>query len=171
MPADCCHGQRRCRSTKFKALHKEERDARPLSPGKRTITTSHDAFGYFTHEYCPKFGTSGRFGRSRSFGRRGLEDHRSYPTRQALAVFVENITNPRLMTPMTSVTGLVSAAARSTMSRILARQQAAGRKRLDIGVLEPRRLLDRGMLHAVAVGQDTRAVHDIKLGLVHARPQ
>ncbi|MBB3399342.1 MULTISPECIES: zinc ABC transporter substrate-binding protein AztC [unclassified Rhizobium] len=93
---------------KLKALDKEVRDEIASIPeAKRTIITSHDAFGYFAHEYGLKFlapqGVSTEAEASAADVAKIIDQVRED---KASAVFVENITNPRLMEQVASETGL-----------------------------------------------------------------
>ncbi len=74
---------------------------------KRTIITSHDAFGYFENAYGLTFrapeGISTDADPSAADVAKLIEDIR---TNKAAAIFVENITNPRLIEQIGSETGL-----------------------------------------------------------------
>ncbi len=74
---------------------------------KRTIITSHDAFGYFENAYDLTFrapeGISTEADPSAADVARLIEDVRRD---KAAAIFVENITNPRLIEQIASETGL-----------------------------------------------------------------
>lgn len=74
---------------------------------KRTIITSHDAFGYFEHAYGLTFrapeGLSTEADPSAADVAKLIEDVRED---KAAAIFVENITNPRLVEQIASETGL-----------------------------------------------------------------
>lgn len=95
-------------SAKLVALDAEIKTAVAAIPeSKRTIITSHDAFGYFEHEYGMKFlapeGVSTDAEASAadvaSLIKQVREDNAS-------AIFVENITNPRLIEQIAGETGL-----------------------------------------------------------------
>jgi len=74
---------------------------------KRVVITSHDAFGYFGHEYGIDFrapeGVSTESEASAADVARLIEEIRE---EKASAVFVENISNPRLIEQIASETGL-----------------------------------------------------------------
>ncbi len=89
-------------------LEKEVRDAiESIPPQKRTIISSHDAFGYFEHEYGLTFrapeGISTDADPSAADVAKLIRDVRRD---NAAAIFVENITNPRLIEQIASETGL-----------------------------------------------------------------
>ncbi|MDW6024133.1 zinc ABC transporter substrate-binding protein AztC [Mesorhizobium sp. BAC0120] len=90
------------------ALEKEVKDAvASIPPEKRTIITSHDAFGYFEHEYGLTFhapeGISTEAEPSAADVAKLIDQVRQ---EKAAAVFVENITNQRLIEQIASETGL-----------------------------------------------------------------
>ncbi|WP_026620372.1 zinc/manganese transport system substrate-binding protein (plasmid) [Ensifer sp. WSM1721] len=74
---------------------------------KRTIITSHDAFGYFAHEFGLKFiaaeGVSTEAEASAADIAKLVDQVKED---KASAIFVENITNPRLVDQIASETGL-----------------------------------------------------------------
>lgn len=74
---------------------------------KRTIITSHDAFGYFEHEYDLKFiapvGVSTEAEASAADVAKLVDQVKKD---KASAIFVENITNPRLVEQIVNETGL-----------------------------------------------------------------
>jgi len=74
---------------------------------KRTIITSHDAFGYFQHEYGLKFiapeGVSTEAEASAADVAKLIDQVKED---KASAIFVENITNPRLVEQIAKETGL-----------------------------------------------------------------
>ncbi|MCX8999410.1 zinc ABC transporter substrate-binding protein AztC [Rhizobiaceae bacterium BDR2-2] len=74
---------------------------------KRTIITSHDAFGYFAHEYGLTFiapeGVSTEAEASAADVARLVDQVKED---KASAIFLENITNPRLVEQIASETGL-----------------------------------------------------------------
>jgi zinc/manganese transport system substrate-binding protein len=89
-------------------LEKEVRDAIASIPEqKRTIISSHDAFGYFEHEYGLTFrapeGISTDADPSAADVAKLIRDVRRD---NAAAIFVENITNPRLIEQIANETGL-----------------------------------------------------------------
>lgn len=89
-------------------LEKEVRDAiESIPPQKRTIISSHDAFGYFEHEYGLTFrapeGISTDADPSAADVAKLIRDVRRD---NAAAIFIENITNPRLIEQIASETGL-----------------------------------------------------------------
>ncbi|MBE7184121.1 MAG: metal ABC transporter substrate-binding protein [Methylobacterium mesophilicum] len=95
-------------TAKLDALEKEIKDGVASIPeAKRTIITSHDAFGYFEHAYRIAFrapeGLSTEADPSAADVARLIEDVRR---EKASAIFVENITNPRLIEQIASETGL-----------------------------------------------------------------
>jgi zinc/manganese transport system substrate-binding protein len=93
---------------KLDALDKEVKDAiAAIPPEKRTIITSHDAFGYFAHEYGLTFrapeGISTEAEASAADVAKLIDQVRQ---EKAAAVFVENVTNQRLIEQIASETGL-----------------------------------------------------------------
>ena len=93
---------------KLDALEKHVKDAvAAIPPEKRTIITSHDAFGYFEHEYGLVFrapeGISTEAEPSAADVAKLIDQVRE---EKAAAVFVENITNQRLIEQIASETGL-----------------------------------------------------------------
>lgn len=78
-----------------------------IPPGKRVVITSHDAFGYFEHAYGITFlapqGISTEAEASAADVAKLVGQVKS---EKASAVFVENITNPRLIEQIASETGL-----------------------------------------------------------------
>ncbi|KXF75163.1 metal ABC transporter substrate-binding protein [Paramesorhizobium deserti] len=78
-----------------------------IPEGKRTVITSHDAFGYFQHEYGLKFiapeGISTEAEASAADVAKLIDQVRED---KASAIFVENITNPRLVEQIARETGL-----------------------------------------------------------------
>lgn len=74
---------------------------------KRTIITSHDAFGYFQHEYGLKFlAPEGVSTESEASAADVAALIKQVKDDQASAIFVENITNPRLIEQIASETGI-----------------------------------------------------------------
>lgn len=95
-------------SMRLDALETQVKAAVAAIPAdKRTIITSHDAFGYFEHAYGLTFrapeGLSTEADPSAADVAKLIEDIRS---EKASAVFVENITNPRLIEQIAAETGL-----------------------------------------------------------------
>jgi zinc/manganese transport system substrate-binding protein len=93
---------------KLDAVEKEVKDAvQSIPPEKRTIITSHDAFGYFEHEYGLTFrapeGISTEAEPSAADVARLIDQVKAD---KAAAIFVENITNQRLIEQIASETGL-----------------------------------------------------------------
>ena len=93
---------------KLEALHSEIKAAVAALPAdKRTVITSHDAFGYFAHAYGLKFlapeGVSTESEASAADVAKLIQQIR---IDKAAALFVENITNPRLVEQISSETGL-----------------------------------------------------------------
>ena len=93
---------------KLKALNKEvHADIAAIPKAKRTIITTHDAFGYFAHEYGLKFlapeGVSTEAEASAADVARLVDQVKED---KASAVFVENISNPRLIEQIAKETGL-----------------------------------------------------------------
>ena len=93
---------------KLDALEKDVKDAiAAIPPEKRTIITSHDAFGYFEREYGLAFhapeGISTEAEPSAADVAKLIDQVRA---EKASAVFVENITNQRLIEQIASETGL-----------------------------------------------------------------
>lgn len=74
---------------------------------KRTVITSHDAFGYFQHEYGLKFlAPEGISTESEASAADVAALVNQVKEDEASAVFVENITNPRLIEQIANETGL-----------------------------------------------------------------
>ena len=95
-------------SAQLDALEAEVKAAiAEISADKRTIITSHDAFGYFQHAYGIAFlapeGISTDAEASAADVARLIEQIRHD---KASAIFVENITNQRLIQQIASETGL-----------------------------------------------------------------
>jgi zinc/manganese transport system substrate-binding protein len=93
---------------KLDAVEKEVKDAIASIPReKRIVITSHDAFGYFEHEYGLTFrapeGISTEAEPSAADVARLIDQIRA---EKAAAVFVENITNQRLIEQIAAETGL-----------------------------------------------------------------
>jgi zinc/manganese transport system substrate-binding protein len=93
---------------KLDALETEVKDAIASIPAeKRTVITSHDAFGYFEHAYGLTFrapeGISTEAEPSAADVARLIDQVKA---EKAAAVFVENITNQRLIEQIASETGL-----------------------------------------------------------------
>lgn len=95
-------------TAKLDALDEEIRAAvAEIPPHRRTIITSHDAFGYFEHEYGLVFlapqGLSTDAEPSAADVARLVRQTRQ---EKVAAVFVENITNPRMIEQIASETGI-----------------------------------------------------------------
>jgi zinc/manganese transport system substrate-binding protein len=95
-------------SRKLDALDVEVRTAiQSIPEAKRVVITSHDAFGYFEHEYGLTFlapqGISTDSEPSAADVARLVEQVKQD---RAAAIFVENVTNPRLMEQIASETGI-----------------------------------------------------------------
>ena len=93
---------------KLDALEGEVKDAIASIPAdKRTVITSHDAFGYFEHEYGLTFrapeGISTEAEPSAADVAKLIDQVKQ---EKAAAIFVENITNTRLIEQIASETGL-----------------------------------------------------------------
>ena len=93
---------------KLKALDKDvHKEIASIPESKRTIITSHDAFGYFAHAYGLKFlapeGISTEAEASAADVAKLVDQVKAD---KASAVFVENITNPRLIEQIAKETGL-----------------------------------------------------------------
>lgn len=74
---------------------------------KRMIITSHDAFGYFEHEYGIKFlAPEGVSTESEASAADVAALIKQIRQDKASAIFVENVTNPRLIEQIASETGL-----------------------------------------------------------------
>lgn len=93
---------------KLEALDGEIRAAVEGIPAeKRTIITSHDAFGYFEHEYGLRFlAPEGVSTESEASAADVAALIRQVREDKASAIFVENVTNPRLVEQIASETGL-----------------------------------------------------------------
>ena len=93
---------------KLEALDAEIRAAVDGIPAmKRTIITSHDAFGYFEHEYGIRFlAPEGVSTESEASAADVAALIRQIREDRASAIFVESITNPRLVEQIASETGL-----------------------------------------------------------------
>ncbi|HEV7253667.1 MAG TPA: zinc ABC transporter substrate-binding protein [Mesorhizobium sp.] len=98
----------RAYTARLDALEAEVKAAVAEIPAdKRVVITSHDAFGYFGHEYGIDFrapeGVSTESEASAADVARLIEEIRE---EKASAVFVENVSNPRLIEQIASETGL-----------------------------------------------------------------
>ncbi|MBL8584160.1 MAG: zinc ABC transporter substrate-binding protein [Rhizobiaceae bacterium] len=93
---------------KLEALDAEIKAAvADIPPEKRAIITSHDAFGYFEHEYGLAFlAPEGISTESEASAADVAALIRQVRADNASAIFVENITNPRLIEQIASETGL-----------------------------------------------------------------
>jgi len=95
-------------SAKLEALEEEIKAAVAQIPEeKRTIITSHDAFGYFQHEYGLRFlAPEGVSTESEASAADVAALIKQVREDKASAIFVENITNPRLIEQIASETGI-----------------------------------------------------------------
>ena len=93
---------------KLEALDGEIRAAVAKIPeDKRVVITSHDAFGYFEHEYGLKFlAPEGVSTESEASAADVAALIRQVREDKASAIFVENITNPRLIEQIAGETGV-----------------------------------------------------------------
>jgi zinc/manganese transport system substrate-binding protein len=93
---------------KLDALHEEIKAAVASIPEeKRVIITSHDAFGYFEHEYGLKFlAPEGVSTASEASAADVAALIRQVREDEASAIFVENITNRRLIEQIAAETGI-----------------------------------------------------------------
>lgn len=93
---------------RLEALDAEIRETVDGIPAeKRTIITSHDAFGYFEHEYGIRFlAPEGVSTESEASAADVAALIRQVREDRASAIFVESITNPRLVEQIASETGL-----------------------------------------------------------------
>lgn len=93
---------------KLEALEAEiEAAVADIPQDKRTIITSHDAFGYFEHEYGLKFlAPEGISTESEASAADVAALITQVKEDKASAIFVESITNPRLIEQIASETGL-----------------------------------------------------------------
>ena len=82
-------------------------DIAKVPEDKRTIITSHDAFGYFGHEYGLRFlAPEGVSTESEASAADVASLIRQVREDKASAIFVENITNPRLIEQIAGETGI-----------------------------------------------------------------
>ena len=95
-------------TTKLKALDEEVKAAVASIPAdKRTIITSHDAFGYFAHQYGIIFlAPEGISTESEASAADVAALIRQVRDDNASAIFVENVTNPRLIEQIAAETDL-----------------------------------------------------------------
>ena len=95
-------------TTKLKALDDEVKAAVASIPAdKRTIITSHDAFGYFAHQYGITFlAPEGISTESEASAADVAALIRQVRDDNASAIFVENVTNPRLIEQIAAETDL-----------------------------------------------------------------
>ncbi len=105
---DTYRGNAQAYTRKLKVLDGTVRAAIAAIPAeKRVVITSHDAFGYFEHEYGLTFlapqGISTDAEPSAADVAKLIKQVR---TEKAAAIFVENITNPRLIEQIASETGI-----------------------------------------------------------------
>lgn len=93
---------------KLEALDKEVREAINAIPSeKRVVITSHDAFGYFEHEYGLTFlAPQGLSTEAEPSAADVAKLVTQVKQDKAAAIFVENITNPRLIEQISSETGI-----------------------------------------------------------------
>lgn len=93
---------------KLEALDSEIKAAVAEIPqDKRIVITSHDAFGYFQHEYGIKFlAPKGVSTESEASAAEVAALIRQVKEDKASAIFVENVTNPRLAEQIASETGM-----------------------------------------------------------------
>lgn len=93
---------------KLEALEAEIQAAiADIPQDKRTVITSHDAFGYFEHEYGIQFiAPEGVSTESEASAADVAVLIRQVKEDQASAIFVENVSNPRLVEQIASETGL-----------------------------------------------------------------
>jgi zinc/manganese transport system substrate-binding protein len=95
-------------TTKLKALDEEVKAAVASIPAdKRTIITSHDAFGYFAHQYGVAFlAPEGISTEAEASAADVAALIRQVRDDKASAIFVENVTNPRLVEQIAAETDL-----------------------------------------------------------------
>ena len=96
-------------TAKLEALDAEVRacDRARSRADKRVVITSHDAFGYFEHEYGITFlAPEGMSTEAEASAADVAALIRQVRDDKASAIFVENITNPRLIEQIASETGL-----------------------------------------------------------------
>ena len=95
-------------TAKLKALDEEVKAAVASIPAdKRTIITSHDAFGYFAHQYGVTFlAPEGISTEAEASAADVAALIRQVRDDKASAIFVENVTNPRLVEQIAAETGL-----------------------------------------------------------------
>jgi zinc/manganese transport system substrate-binding protein len=95
-------------TTKLRALDDEVKAAVASIPAdKRTIITSHDAFGYFAHQYGITFlAPEGVSTESEASAADVAALIRQVRDDNASAIFVENVTNPRLIEQIAAETDL-----------------------------------------------------------------
>lgn len=93
---------------KLEALEDEiEAAVAEIPEDKRVVITSHDAFGYFEHEYGLKFlAPEGVSTESEASAADVAALIRQVREDKASAIFVENITNPRLIEQIAAETGI-----------------------------------------------------------------
>lgn len=95
-------------TTRLKALDEEVKAAVASIPAdKRTIITSHDAFGYFAHQYGVTFlAPEGISTEAEASAADVAALIRQVRDDKASAIFVENVTNPRLVEQIATETDL-----------------------------------------------------------------
>lgn len=93
---------------KLDALDAEiKQEIASIPEGRRTIITSHDAFGYFEHTYGLRFlAPEGVSTDSEASAADVAALIRQVREDKAAAIFVENVTNPRLVEQIASETGV-----------------------------------------------------------------
>ncbi len=105
---DAYHANAKAYLSKLQALKEEIKAAVGSIPeDKRVIITSHDAFGYFEHEYGIKFlAPEGVSTESEASAADVAALIRQVREDKASAIFVENITNQRLIEQIAAETGI-----------------------------------------------------------------
>jgi zinc/manganese transport system substrate-binding protein len=109
-PAGCTTYRANTRSylRKLRALDEEVRAiVTGIPESKKTVITSHDAFGYFAYEYGIRFLAPLAVSTESEASAADIATLiRQIRKTKAAAIFVENITNPRLVEQIASETGL-----------------------------------------------------------------
>jgi zinc/manganese transport system substrate-binding protein len=105
---DTYKGNAEAYAAKLKALDKEiQAGVAAIPQDKRVIITSHDAFGYFAHEYGITFlAPEGVSTESEASAADVAALIKQVKQDKASAIFVENITNPRLIEQIAAETNL-----------------------------------------------------------------
>lgn len=106
-----CDGYRANAATYLEKLDATDREVRQtiasIPENKRVIITSHEAFGYFEHAYGLTFlAPEGISTESEASAADVAKLIRQVKEDKASAIFVENVTNPRLIEQIASETGL-----------------------------------------------------------------